>query len=464
MADDQKPAPSPELQVQLDSIMGRKPAAAVPAATPAVAQKLAPTSSDDDSLRHLAGLHLKRISAQQQHDVDPRLHPHQRHEAHLAEARHTISGPIGEEWNRAANNAAYKATTQPQRWRQQRDFINQYHAQHPDHADKAVKEVDAAHQAGTAAKQAFHQEEYRKVQEAAGRFSSPQDFDINDEIASQEKEGVADKASPRTAEEAAAHLGHKEGEDRPTVNIQGSAAAAQGARSPEAIQQLLDSPRFANIPEEDVVVPGLKGKMAPIAHHPDLDVPENKRLMDKHIGKFMKYLNEDYITTVKNNMTGAGGSEFNPTKTAAAAERALHWATHRYNPNMMDKDGKPVDRDTYIRQTIHQAIKGDISKQHAEQTGAAVKRAVGDVKTEEKADPEKQAQMAADTKLVTAQSDPEKHQKLMEEAKARMVTEEAHRKANPNLERHLTPEQRKRLQHVLSVKPAKSNSEPESGA
>ena len=367
----------------------------VPAPQPAAAM----TSEEEGQLRDLAAKHHANNAISRNHYADPTVNPKMAREAHLELAHNQVAEPIHGAWKKhATDNTDYRSASQPQRWKMQRDFINNFHQANPEHAQKAAEIIHGAHEAGVTADAAHTQAEKRRLEESKLGGGK----------------GSMDAAT------AAAHFGSvdpKAGDDAaPTVNISGGAHVAFGGQNPEAIDRALANPRFANVPEEDIETAKLAASKAPIQQHPDLEKPENKALLERHIAKFKGLMSPDYINKVKEGIAGAGGSEFDDARTATAAYHAIIKATAQHDPNRVgQKSGETVNMDTFVRGRVKQAIASDIKQQHTEQVSAAAKRATGQVQAENAVDPVKQAQNIADTKLVTAQSDPEKHAKLVEE-------------------------------------------------
>jgi hypothetical protein len=389
---------------------------------------------DHGKLRHLAGLQSGNISLVRQAEADPKVNPGLFHQAHIKEAVDTIAEPIHDAWKRYTNSDEYKKASTPQRWRAQRDFITNFHQANPEHSDTAVKAVDEAHAAGDAAKMAHTQEEKRRL----------------------ENMGAAGPGE-MTAKDAAAHFGQKEmgaGEDAmATVRTVGGAGTKFAGQNPEAVKAALANPRFADVPQEDVEVPALKQSKVKLRDHPELKDPSNRALMGAHAGKFAHMFNEDYI-----NKRNKAGGEIDAAKVADAAEHAMWIATHQHNPNVKNKDGESIPMDGFVKQRVNEAIDSAIKAQHTQETSAAGKRAAKDIEST----PEKQAQRAVDTKLVTAQTaDPEKKAKMFAEAEARAKADEEKKKAARDaFIKHADPKQQERMQHILSV-PKKPSGEGE---
>lgn len=370
------------------------------------------TPDEENKLRDLASKQVPNIIIARNHYADAKKNPKMFREGQIELAHRDTFDPMHAAWKEHAGTPEYHEAPPSERWKKQRDFLVDWHKNNPEHYPQVLDAMHGAHSKGELADKAHLQEEHRKLGHAQ----------------------MGGGTGTMSAAGAAAHFGTKTGdEEAPTVGTTGGADVAFAAQNPEAVKQALAAKRFENVPQEDVEVPENKRK-APIKQHPDLDIPENKQLINDYAAKHTGLLSRGMIDHLKEK-NGAANADVDDGRLRDAATNAMYTALAGHNPTRSD-----VKLDDYVKRQMIDAISNDIKAQHTEQVSASAKRA-SKVITK---DPAQQG------KVLT--NDPEYKKKVMAEMQAKLDAENAAKKQKTNFEQHLDEEAQKRLANIKAAK------------
>ena len=308
-------------------------------------------------LRDLASKQAANIIIARNHYADPKKNPRMHREAQLHSAHEAAFAPMHDAWSELSDSDSYRKASLPQKYRMQRDFINQWHQDNPEHYPAAMNAIHSAHEKGGKADLAHTQEEKRRLEHAS----------------------MGGGLGDMTSQEAAAHLGSKaEDDEAPQANTMQSAGVKFAGSNPEAVKQALASKRFEDVPSADVDVEEMQGR-APVKKHPDFEHPENKALINDFAGRYTHLMNQGFIDKLKEGL-GAKGSQVDDAAVSDAAHNAMWMAMHQYNAS---RSNMPLD--SFIKNRMVDAIKNNIKQQHTEQVTASAKRAAKQIKPEDPA-------------------------------------------------------------------------------
>jgi len=305
------------------------------------------TRDEVNKLRDLASKQAANIVIARNHYADPRKNPRLHRESQLHLAHDNAFKPMHDAWSELSDSDSYKKASLPQKHRMQRDFINQWHQENPEHYQAATDAIQGAHEKGSQADLAHTQEEKRRLEHSA----------------------MGGGLGSMTSQEAAAHLGVKGDDDEmPQTSTSQSAGVKFAGANPEAVKQALSNKRFEGVPEEDIEIEENTGR-APIKKHPDFEHPENKALINDFASRYAHLQDKPFIDRVKQK-AGISDPDIDDAAISDASHNAMWLGMHQYNASRSN-----MNLDQFIKNRMVDAVKNNIKQQHTDKVTSSAKRA-----------------------------------------------------------------------------------------
>lgn len=336
-------------------------------------------------IKRLAGLKVGHFEEKRQSEANPEVNPHV-YGAHQAILAHSYAtNDLHGEWQKIAASPEYQAATPGQRLRIQRDHLTQFHANNPLHYSDTLLGVHGkAQKAQHDAQVAHRQAEHGKLTAALGGATTassggaPSTASIREQLgagatsAEAQRKGeiaelIAEQTSAAPAVSTQRRIAEELGSGIPGESDQQQASLTTGPSiSPEAAKEALKAAKFKNLPSEQVEVGGLKGTRN-IEEHPELSEPANKRLMDAFAANHWERSTEKHVARRAKYLTNRGipQTDYDAAQAQDAALHAMYQAAAKFDPSL----GK--DFDEYVRESMNQAIDGNLMQQHRTKTGGA---------------------------------------------------------------------------------------------